>query len=140
MNQDQIWSAVRSLLKVFGGFAMAVGWFKSAQQGVAFDSVVTALGGLVTALVPFVLSLTAHTDSAKLAAVAEMSELEKRAAFIGIPDSAKIAAVEAIPQVQKIVVDRTATNGVAAAANDPARPKVVTVDYNQAKPSAAQRL
>lgn len=41
-------------------------------------------------------------------------------------DSGKIAAVEAIPEVQRIVVARTATNGVAAAVADTSRPKVVS--------------
>lgn len=41
-------------------------------------------------------------------------------------DSAKIAAVEALPDVTKIVVAPTSANGVAAAAADPSRPKVTT--------------
>src|SRR5260221_5433631 len=41
-------------------------------------------------------------------------------------DSAKIAAVAALPDVAKIVVKPNATNGVASAAADPNQPKVVT--------------
>jgi hypothetical protein len=54
-----------------------------------------------------------------------MSGPQKQAAFNGIPDSAKIAAVEAIPDVSSISVKASATDGVADALNDPTRPKVV---------------
>jgi TRAP-type C4-dicarboxylate transport system permease large subunit len=41
-------------------------------------------------------------------------------------DSANLATVEAMPDVKTIVVSRTSTDGVAAAAGDPTRPKVET--------------
>jgi hypothetical protein len=41
-------------------------------------------------------------------------------------DSAKIAMVEKLDDVKNVVVTKSATDGVAAAAADPARPKVVT--------------
>ncbi len=40
-------------------------------------------------------------------------------------DNAKLAAVEALSDVRSIIVKPTATNGVADAANDMNRPKVV---------------
>ena len=39
-------------------------------------------------------------------------------------DSAKLAAVEALPDIAKIVVKPFATDGIAAAVDDPTRPKV----------------
>ena len=45
--------------------------------------------------------------------------------FLKHTDSAKLAAVEALPDVKEIVTKPTATDGVAAATADPSRPKVV---------------
>lgn len=41
-------------------------------------------------------------------------------------DNAKVKAAAALPGVAQVVVKKTATDGVAAAAADPAQPKVVT--------------
>jgi hypothetical protein len=46
-------------------------------------------------------------------------------------DSAKIKAVESLPDVAKIIVKATAQNGVADAAADRTRPKVVTQGSTQ---------
>lgn len=53
-------------------------------------------------------------------AVAVWSQLTKT-------DNAKLAAVEALPGVASITVKASATDGVAAAAADPSRPKVKTL-------------
>lgn len=89
-------------------------------------AVQTQIAAALAAVVVGIWSQLTKTDTAKLAAVAAMSGPQKEAAFTGIPNSAKIAAVEAIPDVTKIEVKATATNGVADAANDPSRPKVQT--------------
>lgn len=60
-----------------------------------------ALAGAVLMAAPVLWGLVAHTDNAAL------------------------ATVEAMPDVTKIVVKTTSTNGVATAAADPSRPKVV---------------
>jgi hypothetical protein len=49
-------------------------------------------------------------------------------------DTAKIAAVTALPGVTKIIVSPSATDGVAAAAADPTQPKVTTSTPVPAKP------
>jgi hypothetical protein len=85
----------------------------------------TQIAALLATIVVGYWSQLTKTDTAKLSAVAEMSGPQKQAAFTGIPDSAKIAAVEAIPDVSSISVKASATDGVADALNDPTRPKVV---------------
>lgn len=60
------------------------------------------VSGGVLALVPLIWTYFVHTDSAKL------------------------AAVEALPDVKKIVVGPSATDGVEAAVKDATRPKVVS--------------
>ena len=126
-NLDQILSLVRSIIAVFGGYAIGRGWINEEQ--------LTLFAGIAASLVPLIWGMAVHTDTAKLASVAALPGPEKLAAFQGIPDGAKLASVEAMPQVQKIVVDRTATDGIADAANDPSRPKVVT----DAVPSSLRR-
>lgn len=97
----------------------------------------TLIGGIFASLVPLIWGMMVHTDSAKVAAVVAMPAPAKLEAFQSIPDGVKMAAVEAIPQVQKIVVNRNATDGVADAAADPSRPKVVTAPLPPPPPRAA---
>jgi len=76
---------------------------------------VTLLGGIIVAVAPFIWSYFAHTDSAK------------------------IAAVVALPDIAKVVVKLTAPpdSAAAVAASDPSQPKVTAVisDPVQPKPS-----
>ncbi|HEV3312195.1 MAG TPA: hypothetical protein VG815_16920 [Chloroflexota bacterium] len=117
-SQDQILSLVRSIITILGGIAISRGFLTDEQ--------ITLIGGIVASLIPLVWGMMAHTNAAKLASVAAMPGPDKLVAFQGIPDGAKLASVEAMPQVQKIIVDRNATDGIADAAKDPDRPKVVT--------------
>ena len=129
-----------TLLSKFIDSGKIGGWVR-AGVGVAFVALIskypvlgnwidpavqTQIAAALAAIVVGIWSQLTKTDTAKLAAVAAMSGPQKEAAFTGIPNSAKIAAVEAIPDVTKIEVKATATDGVADAANDPSRPKVVT--------------
>jgi hypothetical protein len=61
------------------------------------------------------------------AAVGVWSQLTKT-------DTAKLAAVAALPDVTKIIVKTTSTDGVAAAAADPAQPKITTATPIPTKP------
>lgn len=80
---------------------IAVGGGIAVAHGTLNDSQVTQIGGIAASLVPFVWSFFAHTDSAK------------------------IAAVTALPDVKKIVTTPVPSNSaVAAAANDPSQTKV----------------
>jgi hypothetical protein len=65
----------------------------------------TTYSGAIITIVPIVWSMFVHTDSAKL------------------------AAVEAMPDVAKIIVTPNAVDGAGAAAADPDRPKVTTRDF-----------
>jgi hypothetical protein len=76
--------------------------FLVVQRGWATDATVTMVIGAVLSIAPFAWGYFAHTDSAKL------------------------AAVEAMPDVKEIVAKSTATDGVAAAVKDSSRPKVVS--------------
>ncbi len=70
-------------------------------HGYVSADLATAVVGVVMALVPFGWGYYMHTDNEKL------------------------KAVEALSDVRTIIVKPTATNGVADAANDMDRPKVV---------------
>lgn len=76
------------------------GW--AIGKGYGDASLWTMISGMAVLIVPYVWGALAHTDSAKL------------------------AAVEALPDVRKVVVTASATDGVQEAAADPSRPKVVT--------------
>jgi len=83
----------------------AVRWLVSVGGGYAVgrgwittDQITYILGAAV-AIVPLVFSFMVHTDTAKL------------------------KAVEAMPDIAKIVAVPNASNGVAAAVADPSRPK-----------------
>lgn len=95
-NLDQVLSLVRAVLSILGTMIVAHGTF-GINAGVWEQ-----ITGVVLMVAPMVWGMYAHTDSAKL------------------------ASVEAMPEVTKIVVKTTATDGVATAAEDPNRPKVVT--------------
>lgn len=116
-DQDQVLSYTRTTIAGVSGWAIGKG-YGDAQLW-------TMIGGVAGIIVPYVWGRFAHTSTAKLAAIATMPPADKRVAMGQIPDSLKLAVVEAMPDVQRIVVAKTATNGVAAAAADTSRPKVV---------------
>lgn len=94
MNQDQALGLARNLISFLGGIAASRGWFSTEQ--------ITMIGGIAAAVVPFVWTMFAHTDSAK------------------------IAAVTAMPDIRQVVVNTGAQQDTAAsvAASDPLQPKV----------------
>lgn len=73
----------------------------AVQYGLTNSNTATWITGALVAIAPFVWGYFVHTDSAKL------------------------AAVEALPGVEKIVTAPNAADGVAAATADRSRPKVV---------------
>ena len=80
---------------------VATGGGYAVGRGWITTDQITLIGGAAAALVPLVWSSFAHTDSAKL------------------------AAVTAMPDVRKVVVNSSAGESAAAtAAADPAQPKV----------------
>ena len=102
-NLDQILSVIRWLLSVGGPLgALLIARGQTPEQVTAVSTAVLALVGALPPIISFVWGMFAHTDSAKL------------------------AAVEAMPAVTKITVTPTAPDAVAQAAADPSRPKVST--------------
>lgn len=95
MNQDQVLSLVRTLLQILGTSIVAHGTL--GINGAMWETI----SGAVIMLVPVAWSMYSHTDGQK------------------------IAAVTAMPDVSKIVVKAGAVDGAAAAAADPAQPKVI---------------
>lgn len=88
-------------------FMMLIRWALSIAAGFAVghgvsDSTWQLISGIVIAVAPLLWGYFVHTDSAKL------------------------AAVEALPDVKSIIVKPSATDGVAAAVKDVSRPKVVS--------------
>ena len=104
MNLDQILSILRVLLSVGGPVgALLVARGMSADQVTALSTSVITICGALPPVVAAVWGAFAHTAAAK------------------------VAAVEAMPpdQVVGVVVAKTATDGVLAAAQNPAMPKAI---------------
>jgi hypothetical protein len=110
-------------------------FFDASKVGGYARSGVAALLGIAIAKWP---ALSTVLDPATQAALG----LAVSGAVVGIwsqltkSDDAKLAAVEALPGVQHIVTNVSAGDGVAAAAADPTRPKVVSsasIDLMSAK-------
>lgn len=85
-----------------------------------------AIGVAASAAVVGLWSQLTKTDTAKIDMAAAIGPAGKEAAFAGVSDSAKIAAVTALPDVEKVVVQAQAADGVGAALADPAQTKVVS--------------
>jgi hypothetical protein len=102
-NVDQILSIVRWLLSVGGPLgALLVARGMPAGDVTALQGSIIAVIGAAPPVISFVWGLFAHTNSSKIAAVAAM------------------------PDVEKIVVQPQATDGVGAALADPTQTKVVS--------------
>ena len=95
INTDQLMSLLRTLLQIAGTAIVTHGTL--GINGAMWEQI----SGAIIMLAPTVWGVLAHTDSAKL------------------------AAVEAMPDVTKISVKETASDGVANAMADPTRTKVV---------------
>ena len=95
-NTEQLMSLLRAVLQIMGTALVAHG-----TLGINAALWEQISGGILM-LAPIVWSMFAHTDSAKIAAVAAM------------------------PDVEKIVVQPKAADGVGAALADPAQTKVVS--------------
>jgi hypothetical protein len=85
MNQDQVLSIVRSVLKIGGTLLVAYGYV-SDQQWITITSAVIAVA-------PMVWDMYVHTKQAKLAAVAAMPEVK------GIVTTSTVAAETPSPKV-----------------------------------------
>lgn len=96
MNQDQLLSILRAVLQIIGTSIVAHGTL--GINGAMWEQIT----GAVIMLAPVLWGVAIHTDSAK------------------------IAAVTAMPDVKQIVVKAGAVDGAAQAAADPAQPKVVS--------------
>ncbi len=95
MNNAQLLSLLRTLLQIAGTTIVAHGTL--GINGAMWEQI----SGAIVMIAPIIWSMFAHTDTAQL------------------------KAVEAMPDVKKIVVDTTAPpDGAAAALADPTRPKV----------------
>jgi hypothetical protein len=137
------YSVFRSVAIYGSGLATAFGFMTASESGdiaagvdhiIAGTKEIVVGVGMIAPVVMTAWGAWTHTKASVLTRVATMPGADKLIAFQGISDSAKLAAVEAIPQVQKIVVDRTATDGVADAAQDPSRPKVVVTEMPSTRP------
>jgi hypothetical protein len=104
MNLDQVLSLLRVLLSVGGPVgALLVARGMSADQVTALSTSIITICGALPPVIAAVWGAFAHTDSAKMSAVA------------------------ALPGVAQIIVKTSATDGVAAAAADPTQTKIVSI-------------
>jgi hypothetical protein len=116
-TREQNWSTVRTAIQ--GASVTAI------TTGVSTGAWPLAVLGGVGYIGAWIWGQTAHTNVAKIEAAAAMTGPEKAVAFTKIPDAVKLQAVEAIPAVKAVLIRATvATDGVADAMADPARPKV----------------
>jgi hypothetical protein len=140
------YSVFRSVAIYGSGLATAFGFMSANESGdiaagvdhiIAGTKEIVVGVGMIAPVVMTAWGAWTHTKASVLTRVATMPGLDKLVAFQGIPDGAKIAAVEAMPDVKQIVVNRGATDGVADAAQDPNRPKVVVTETPPSKPSSS---
>jgi len=96
INSDQMLILLRTILKIGGTLIVAHGTL--GLNGAAWEQ----LSGGILMIAPVIWDMFVHTDSAK------------------------IKSVTAMPDVAQIVVKSGAVDGAAAAAADPAQPKVVS--------------
>ena len=102
MNLDQLMSIFRWLLSVGGPVSsLLIARGMSAGDATNLTTAALTLVGALPPIISFIWGLAAHTDTAKL------------------------KAVEAMPDVKNIVAVANAGDGVGAALADPSRPKVV---------------
>lgn len=120
INSAQFISILSTLLKIIGTAVVAHGTL--GINGAMWEQIT----GGVLMLAPVIWDMFRHTDSAAITRAAEISPEGKAAAFANVPDSVKIAAVTALPDVEKIVVQPQASDGVGAALADPTQTKVVS--------------
>jgi hypothetical protein len=130
---EPYFSVARSVVIYGGGLATAFGVLSVGSAGditSGTDHIIAGAKEIVVGIgmiVPVVMaswSAWTHTQVPTLARVAAMPGRDKLVAFEGIPDTAKIASVEALPQVQKVIINPSATDALADIAKDPTRPKV----------------
>ena len=95
-NSDQLLSLLRTILQIAGTAIVAHGTL--GINGAMWEQI----SGAILMIAPTIWSMFVHTDSAKLAAVA------------------------ALPDVEKIVVQPQASDGVGKALADPTQTKVVS--------------
>lgn len=119
-NSAQLISLLSTVLKILGTVIVAHGTL--GINGAMWEQI----SGGVIMLAPVVWDLFRHTNSASMERVAAISPEAKTVAFAGVSDATKIAAVTAMPDVEKIVVQSKATDGVGAALADPTQTKVVS--------------
>jgi hypothetical protein len=140
------YSVFRSVAIYGSGVATAFGFMSAGESGditagvdhiIAGTKEIVVGVGMIAPIVMTAWGVLTHTKSAILARVAEMPGPDKLVAFMGIPDSAKLRAVEAMPDVKAIVPVTGARGAVAAAVADPERPKVI--DASPAPPSSPSK-
>jgi len=128
INADKLGGWVRSGVATILGYLIA---HYAAKYPILTDvlspEVQAAIGVAFSAAAVGLWSQLTKTDTAKIEMAAAIpAGAAKEAAFSGVSDSTKIAAVTALPDVEKIVVQPKASDGVGAALADPAQTKVVS--------------
>ena len=127
INADKIGGWVRAGVASLFGFLIA---HYAAKYPLLTDilspEVQASIGVAASAIVVGLWSQLTKTDAAKIDMAAAIPGPAKEVAFAGVSDSTKIAAVTALPDVEKVVVQSQAGDGVGAALADPAQTKVVS--------------
>jgi hypothetical protein len=95
-NQDQVLAFARWATTAFGGYAVGRGWISSDQS--------VLLGGFVTAAVPLVWSLFAHSNEARALSAAALPGVKLNVETDVAP--ASVAKLAEDPRVQNIDVAR----------------------------------
>lgn len=127
INADKLGGWVRAGVASILGYLIA---HYAAKYPLLTDvlspEVQASIGVAASGLAVGLWSQLTKTDAAKIDMAAAISPAGKEAAFAGVSDSTKIAAVTALPDVEKVVVQPQASDGIGAALADPTQPKVVS--------------
>lgn len=137
MNKEQWLSILRDGVKVICGILVARGAFTAEQAPIIETLLMTVIPILVGIAVSYWGQHT-HGDASVVATIANMpqekaaqavaslpAEQKAQMTLAATPDKAIIAAVNAMPEVTKILVTPTATAGVGQALADPKLEKVL---------------
>lgn len=133
VNWDMVKTAALGLFAAGSPLATFLIAFGVPQANVnAWMVIGASVVALIAMVAPNIALMLRQSDQGKADMIEHLSPAAKSAVFDKLPPATKIAAVTALPEIEKIVVAPGANGAAAAAAADPAQPKVVP--HEDAKP------
>ena len=126
INWDMVKTAALGLFAAGSPLAIFLVAFGVPQEHVnTWMSIGASAVALLSIVVPNIVLALRQSDQGKADMIEQLSPAGKAAVMKKLPLKTKIDAVTALPEIEKIVVASNANGAAAAAAADPAQPKVV---------------